>query len=222
MRRVPRDLSAMPSTPRTLRSDGNGTIWIDHGSLSESDLELIKNVRRLTLWSVDVAPGLLAKLPELWWIDWRGGPTRNGVSQIGDCEALRFLAIHHVRDLTNLGFLDHLKRLEFLSLYGLPKLSSIPSLENLTRLRRIELGQLKSLPSLSNILAAENIEEIVLADFVNVTDEDIALMQNHPALSAFEWHHFNSPLKLSKPLREALALPAAPVLHPQEWFGSEG
>ncbi len=69
------------------------------------------------------------------------------------------------------------------------------------------------------LVDAPNLEELQLHNFVRVSAADVAAMQRHPKLRAFEWYGENIPDKMWFPVREAVTLPKTRPLHPAEWFG---
>jgi len=201
------------------RSLGSGGVFIEHATLSEADLVWLIGVERLVLWNVSVPSDFLGRLPSLWWIDWRGGSVKQGISHIQSCQKLRYLALNQIRGLSELSFIQSLTALEMINFYGLPKLSSLPSMSKFSKLRRAQLGQMKSLPSIGPVLAAPKLQELVLHNHVRVSPDDVQTMRDHPHLSAFEWFGENIPVKMWEPVRKAVGLPLAKAIHPEEWFG---
>ncbi len=201
------------------RNLSSGGVFIDHATLTEADLVWLAPVERLVLWNVSVPPDFLTRLPSLWWIDWRGGSDKQGISQVQSCEKLRYLALNQIRGLSDLSFLQNLTTLEMINFYGLPKVVSLPSMTNFSKLRRVQLGQMKSLPSISAVLSAPNLQELLLHNRVGVLSDDVQAMRDHPNLSAFEWFGENIPVKMWEPVRKAVGLPLAKAMHPEEWFG---
>ncbi len=204
------------TTSRDLRHAG---VFIDHAVLTEADLEWLGTVERLVLWNVSVPPDFLSRLPLLWWIDWRGGSAKQNLGQIGSCTRLRYLALNQIRGLSDLSFIAYLSNLEMIKLYGLSKIAILPSMKGMTMLHRAQLGQLSSLSSIGSILAAPNLRELELHNRVGVSPEDVEMMRSHPTLSTFEWYGENIPVKMWKPVREAVGLPLTKAMYPEAWFG---
>jgi hypothetical protein len=203
---------------KAARDLADGAVWIDHAALADSDLEWLQDCQRLTLWNVTAPPNFLAGLPNLWWVDWRGGGVAQRVGQVSGCEGLKYLALNQIRGLADLSFLAGMTSLEMIRLYGLTHLEQLPSLEALSKLRRAEIGQMKSMASIGPLLQAPNLEELQLHNFVRVSPADVVAMRRHPKLRTFEWFGENIPDKMWVPVREAVALPKTRTMHPEEWF----
>ncbi|MFA5965991.1 MAG: hypothetical protein WC804_18395 [Sphingomonas sp.] len=201
------------------RNLGSGGVFIEHATLTEADLVWLATVERLVLWDVSVPSDFLARLPSLWWIDWRGGSVKQGISHIQSCQKLRYLALNQIRGLSDLIFIMNLTALEMINFYGLSKVVSLPSMSKFSKLRRAQLGQMKSLPSIGAVLSAPNLQELQLHNHVGVSSDDVQAMRDHPNLSAFEWFGENIPVKMWEPVRKAVGLPLAKAMHPEEWFG---
>ena len=198
---------------------GSAGVWIDHAKLTIEDLNWLVDVERLTLWNVSVPENFFKSMPSLWWVDWRGGSAKQDIGQIGDCKSLRYLSLNQIRGLSDVEFISQLTCLELLNLYGLSKLADLPSMKGLTGLRRAQVGQVKSLISIKPLLQAPNLEEILFHNWVKVDPDDVAEMKRHPSLASFEWFGPDIPDKMWVPVRDALALPKARAIHPEEWFG---
>ena len=142
------------------RDLGHAGIFIEHATLTESDLDWLCDVERLTLWNVSIPKHFLRKLSALWWIDWRGGNANQGIDQIEEKDGLRYLSLNQIRGLSDLSFINKLMHLEMLNLYGLSKVTLLPSMIASETLRRVQLGQMKNLTSIGPVLEAPNLEEI--------------------------------------------------------------
>lgn len=202
------------------RRKSDGEIWLDHATIEEADLEWLAPVQRLTLWNVRVPSGLLAKLPALWWIDWRGGSAAaQRVEQVGACKGLRYLALNQIRGVSTIDFVADLPSLEFLSVYGLAKVTQLPSLAMATNLRRVEIGQMRSLAALAPMLEAPALQELHLSGRIAVTQTDVEAIRAHPSLKAFDWFSEGVPNGVSEPVVRAISLPRVRVCFPSEWFG---
>ena len=59
-------------------------LWLDHVTLRRNDIEWLSSARLLTLWAVKVPPGLLASLPDLQFLDLRGGSATT-LEAIAEC-----------------------------------------------------------------------------------------------------------------------------------------
>ena len=195
---------------------GDGEFWIDHAVVTEADLAWLGSARRLTLWNVRVPNGFLAALERLWWLDLRGG-TATDLSTVRGCQRLRYLQLNQIRGLRDLGVLPTLISLELLSLYGLTRVESAPSLAPLDRLLRLEVGQLQRLPALAGLLDAPNLEELLLAKRVGVTDADVDQILGH-SVQTFLWLTDGVSRKTSGPVLARVQLPATRSLAPADWF----
>lgn len=195
-----------------------GGIWLDHAVISESDYSWLQGVERLTLWNVKLPSGFLGRLDKLWWLDLRGGSAADLSAAMG-ASKLKYLAVNQVRGLTDLSLVPELRQLQFLSLYGLAKVAVLPSLAQLSNLKRVELGQMKGLSSIGPALEAPALEEIKLLKIVPVAQDDIPLLKSHPALKRFDWSFEDVPRWMYEPVTQAITLPRARAMHPEEWFG---
>jgi hypothetical protein len=210
----------MTATAQTQsRNLGSGGVFIEHATLCEADLVWLADVERLVLWDVSVPPDFLTRLPSLWWIDWRGGSLKQGISHIQSCQRLRYLALNQIRGLSDLSFIKNLRTLEMINFYGLSKVACLPSMLHFSKLRRAQIGQMKSLPSISAVLSAPNLQELQLSNRVGVSSDDVRAMRDHPKLAAFEWYGESIPVKTWKPVRTAVGLPLTKAMPPEEWFG---
>ena len=68
----------------TWQDRGNGELWLDHLTLRPQDLEQLQVIRWLTAWNVKFPEGFLAQLPDLEWLDIRGG-SRSDLSLVTGC-----------------------------------------------------------------------------------------------------------------------------------------
>ncbi|MGH8522658.1 MAG: hypothetical protein ACREXY_00030 [Gammaproteobacteria bacterium] len=193
------------------------SVWLDHAVLTASDAEWLGAARRLTLWAVKVPPSFFQTLPSLEWLDVRGG-SGESAEFVDGCVQLRYLAINQIRGLHDLTPIGDLTNLEFLNLYGLPKVRSLPSLTHLKRLRRIEIGSMKGIEGLGPLLDAPGLEELVLARAVSLAPSDPARISEHPTLSAFEWFAEDVPDKVWLPVVKRVGKPKARAMHPEDWF----
>jgi hypothetical protein len=151
-------------------------------------------------------------------LDLRGG-SADGLDLIALAPHLRGLIVNQVRRLTDVSVIARLTELEMLSLYGLPRVSRLPSLAGLTKLRRLELGQMKSLNDLSSVAAALALEELILIRKLDIGAATVAPLQGHPTLRRFEWLWEDVPASRALPVLAALPLPKPErALRPEEWF----
>jgi len=192
-------------------------LWIDHSSISTDEVTDFESVEKLTLWNVTYPVDLFSRMPQLWWLDIRGGTAKNFHS-LATARNLRYLCINQIRGLEDLGEISSLEQLELLSLYGLSKVAELPDLTDLSYLRRVEIGQMKSLQSLDPIWNAHQIREILLLKEVPVENRDIERINSMPNLEGFLWSSLDVPARRFMPIREGIKVPKARTLHAHEWF----
>jgi hypothetical protein len=193
-----------------------GGYWIDHAAISEEDISWLKHATELTLWNVTMPPGFLGQLPNLTWLDIRGGSAKK--LDLKETRSLEYLAVNQVRGLTDLSDVPSLERLRYLNLYGQAKLPSLPSFAKMNALKRVEVGQMKILDSLAPILEAPSLKELLLLRSITVNPSDVRLIQDHPTLEQFNWTAEDVPVKVWEPVLKAVKLPKARSMHPEEWF----
>ncbi len=199
------------------RKRSQTNIWLDHAYISESDLDWLNPVESLTLWNVTVPEGFLANLPNLWWLDIRGGSAKN-LDVAKNCSKLKYLQVNQVRGMVDLNQIPLLDSLEFIRMYGLPMVSHMPSLNPLFSLRRIELGMLRGLLAFDSVLEAPNLKELLLSKKIQVSSIEIEIMNKHPSLRYFDWFAEDVPNKEWVPVMESVKLETAKTMHPEEWF----
>lgn len=218
---APASVSVMEKARDAARWRSNDDLWLDHVSLSDADAEWLAPVKRLTLWSVKLPDGLLPSLPNLCYLDVRGG-SGTSLAFLSGCTGLRYLQINQVRGMVDLALLPEVLSLEFLSLYGLPKVLGLPSLAQLSRLRRVELGSLKGLTGLTGLHDAPGLQELLLIRAVAVAEGDAERLAVHPTLRQFDWFGEDVPVRVWSPFRDTVGKPKAPALHAAEWFEQRG
>lgn len=207
---------------KVLQDRGDGEIWIDHAVVTDDDFALLRGAKRLTLWNVDVPAGFLARLPKLWWLDLRGGSAKDiGVAK--GCKKLRYLEVNQVRELVSLALVPSFAQLSLLSLYGLPRVKSLPSFAPLKKLGRVEIGMMEGLGSLKPVLAAPKLKELFLLKKVKVGPSDVGAIEKHRTLKRFGWSTEDVPVKVFEPVLDRLLdrgkLDEAAAMYPEEWFG---
>jgi len=176
-------------------------------------------VETLTIWAVELPVGLLAQLPNLRLLDIRGGSaTTAGV--VAGCSQLRGLVLNQIRGLHDIADVGDLAGLALLSLYGLPQLRVPAAFDGLKRLERLELGSLKGLETLEPMLRAPALRELLLSKTVSLTENDIALIRQHPTLAMFGWNGEDVPVKTWLPVVEQVGLPPPRPMFPREWLAA--
>ena len=192
-------------------------MWIDHTSLVPSDVEWLSGVRRLTLWAVKTPEGLLPSLPQLQWLDIRGG-SGTSIEVVNGCLKLTYLAVNQVRGMNDLAALSAQTNLRLLSLYGLPQVRTLPSFANLLHLKRLEIGSMKGLAGLGPLLEAPYLEELLLFKAVALSSTDPEAIAAHPSIRAFDWFAEDVPVKTWAPIVDRVGRPKARALSASDWF----
>ena len=192
-------------------------VWIDHATLIDADVEWLSPVKRLTLWAVKHPGDLLSRLPGLEFLDIRGG-SGTDVRQVAGCQRLRVLVVNQVRGMSDLDDIAQLSTLELLSLYGLPRVKSLPSTAGMRSLTRVELGSMKGLTSIAGVLAAPGLQELQLSRMVNLNRDDVTAIQEHPGLLRFGWSAEDVPVGVWKPVVDAISKPSPALLRPETWL----
>lgn len=183
-------------------------LWLDHATLVESDLHWVAKARSATFWNVKYSAGFLAQLPQLESLDVRGGSGENA-DFVSECKSLRFLKINQVRGLSDLSAVSTAVGLEYLCLYGLPKVTRLPSLSELAKLDRVELGSMKGVEGISGVLQAPALSELVLIRKVGVSLADAAAIAAHPSINKFSWFAEDVPDRTWVPFVERVGKPGA-------------
>jgi hypothetical protein len=196
----------------------NRVRWLDHVELVNEDIEWLSRTERLTLWNVKVPAGLLARIDTLWWLDIRGGSGVDLAAAHG-ASKLKYLAVNQVRGMCDLSIMSEMVTLRYLDLYGLPKLTELPSCAQLVNLEHARIGQLRGLASLHGLLQAPKLRELEFVRKITLSEDDVNGIVNHPAIGAFSWFAEDVPVKIWAPVIEKIALPAIPVRSAKEWFG---
>lgn len=193
------------------------SVWLDHATVTDDDLEWLAPAVRVTFWSVKVPAGFFAALPDLAHLDLRGG-SGESLDDVRGCARLRSLEVRHVRGLHDLAVVPTLTALELLDLYGLLKVTALPSLAPLTSLVRVGLGSLRGLSGLTGLHDAPALEELNLINKVGVADDDAERLARHPALRRFEWFADGVPVRVWKPFVETVGKPKPRPMLSEDWF----
>lgn len=195
----------------------NNEIWIDHARIVAADYAWLAKVERLTLWNVQVPLGFLASLEKLWWLDVRGGSGKDLEIARG-VAAVRYLAVNQVRGMEDLSAIGEMLNLRYLSLYGLPRVTRLPSFAEHDKLERAELGQMKGLLSLAELLQAPRLRQLKMLKKINVNSDDVERIINHPSIQQFGWLAEDVPDKVWVPVVARIGLPNVPSEFPEDWF----
>jgi hypothetical protein len=200
------------------RWQGSTRLWLDHAEVREEDLEWIAPAESLVLWNVRLPDGALARLPNLLGLSVRGGSGQD-LSALEGCSRLICLDVNQVRGLHDLGVLSRLRSLEFLSLYGLPRLKAVPSFRDHEHLDHVQLGSLKGLETLAGVADAPRLTTLSLIRTVKLSDADLDRLASHPTLRAFDWFCEDVPQRVAQPVLDRLAHLERPApVSPDDWL----
>ncbi len=211
----------MPTASASAKWKDASTVWLDHATLRDADASWLEPVSWLTMWAVKVPLGLLAALPNLRYLDIRGG-SGSDLATIEGCTALRYLQVNQVRGLTDLGVLPRLTSLRLLSLYGLPKVAVIPSLATLRDLERLELGSMKGLAGLTGAHDAPALRELLLIRSLGVAADDADRLAGNDTLQQFDWFSEDVPIRVWQPFVATVGKAPAKAMHAEEWLRQRG
>ncbi|MEL6547191.1 MAG: hypothetical protein AAFQ82_21375 [Myxococcota bacterium] len=199
------------------RFHSDTAVFIDHAQVLASDHEWLAPVEHLTLWNVKLPERFLATLLNLKLLDIRGGSGET-LSLVEGCASLDGLVVNQIRGLHNVDALVELTSLRLLSLYGLPKVVHVPSLQSHVQLTRLELGSMKNLESAAPLLKAPNLRELLLSRKMRPGSIDAELLSSHPSLEQFLWFAVDVPKSQSGPIIDAITLPQARSILPEKWL----
>ena len=110
--------------------------------------------------------------------------------------------------------------LELLSLYGLPKLTVLPSFSRLRSLARLEIGSLKGLASIAPALDAPALAELCLIRAVSLDADDPRRIRDASQINAFDWFAEDVPYRVWEPVVRVVDKPAAGAVNPSDWFAN--
>lgn len=190
-------------------------LFLDHTEITEGDFESLKAVRFLILWNVKVPAGFVASLPHLWSLDLRGGSATD-LTVVKGANKLQCLIVNQIRGLRDLSVLPELRNLRCLMLYGLIRVTHLPSLITLKKLERVELGQMRGLKSLHGVLQAPRLLELAFHKKINVSTRDIQAIANHRTLMGFDW--WEVPDSVCEPVINKIRLPKVESIYMEDWF----
>lgn len=188
---------------------------LDHVAVIEDDLSWLGRATHVTAWAVKTPDEFWSRLPHLERLDIRGGSGADA-DVVRGCARLRWLQINQVRGVESLDSLLDLTCLEFLSLYGLPRVRSIPSLSPLGRLRFAQVGSMKGLASIAGLLDAPNLQELTLIRAVGLGVADPQRIAQHPTVRAFDWFAEDVPDRTWVPVVKEVGK-TKPTVHVDTW-----
>ena len=192
-------------------------VWLDHTVLTAEDVSWLASVRKLTTWAVKLPDAFLAGLPQLEWLDVRGG-SGSSVDFVLGCSRLRYLAINQIRGVSDLSAIGTLASLELLRLYGLPRVTELPDFSPLVNLARLELGSMKGLVGIGPALAAPALEELMFIRSIGLAEHDAQAMRDKTSLREFGWFAEDVPDRIWMPVLDTVGKPASRAGHPEDWF----
>jgi hypothetical protein len=207
-----------PPSIEACKRRSNRVLRLNHVKLIDEDIEWLVTTERLTLWNVKVPAGLLARLEKLWWLDIRGGSSTDLAVAEG-ADKLQYLAVNQVRGMSDLSLISEMTTIRYLDLYGLPRLTQLPSCSGFAKLEHARLGQMRGLLSLHGLLQAPRLRELELIRKINLNATDVDEIINHPTIEEFGWFAEDVPDKVWLPVVKKIGLPAVRHRHPEEWFG---
>jgi len=178
---------------------------------------MVGPARKLTLWAVKVPDAFVSALPGLVWLDIRGG-SGSSVDWLRGCHRLQFLSVNQVRGVSDLSAISTLASLEFLRLYGLPRVTMLPDFSALVNLARVELGSMKGLAGIGPVLAAPALEELLLIRSVGLAEHDPEDIRAKTSLRQFGWFAEGVPARIWMPVLKAVGKPASSAVSPEDWF----
>lgn len=201
----------------------DGSVWVSHWTLKESEVAKLSGVGELTLWNVKFPAGFgFAALDGLRFLDIRGG-SKPDLSELAGCDTLQGLVVNQVRGLTDITAVTNLVGLRILSLYGLAKVESLPDMSRLTNLERLDLGQLRSLTDWQALTSPPQLRELFFHNLLRPDPDVIDRLASHPTLRNFDWVAPDVPAKAQDPIRARLAgLAKSRAVRPEEWLRSAG
>ena len=193
-------------------------LWLDHARIGDDDLEWMAPVESLLLWNVRMPDGFLAQLPNLRGVSIRGG-SRTDLALLDGCDALLSVDVNQVRGLHDVGAVAEVRSLEFLSLYGLPRVEELPSLQGLDALRHVQLGSMKGLKTLAGVASIPNLTTLQFIRAMSVTADDVDMLVEHPTLEAFDWFAEDVPRRVVEPVMQRLSHLRRPTpVRPEVWL----
>ena len=77
---------------------------------------------------------------------------------------------------------------------------------------------MKGLSSIQPLLSAPALEELQLQRMVQLSDDDVAAIADHPTLQRFGWFAEDVPVRVWQPVVAAVDLPAPAALRPEAWL----
>jgi hypothetical protein len=192
---------------------------MDHVRFGIEDVEFFQNAVALRMWSVELEPGVLAKLPNLRLLDVRGSREANLDFCLG-CSQLRSLSLNGLRRLTDLAGLGQLHRLTYLNLYALSQVTDLPDFSNLGQLRFFGIGQMRRLSSLGPCWKLPNLHTLSLVNKLPIEESDYKEIDDMAKLrEIFQWDESSNYRRFQaiKSLR-----PQAPGGYDFQWFQRMG
>jgi hypothetical protein len=208
-------VSQSPESARSRAEIDGRSVWLHHAVLTDEDVDWLAPLPFVTFWNVKAPGGFFSRLPNLIYLDVRGGSSTDA-SFVRGCAKLRFLTINQVRGLADLSEVAKLRGLELLNLYGLPQVIEPPSLAGLKNLKYLELGSLKGLTGLGGLLDAPSLTDLRMIRKVGVTIADAQLIASHPSIERFDWSAEDVPDKLWMPFVKIVGKPEG--LFPRDWI----
>ena len=162
-------------------------LWFDHQTLTRADLPRLATVHGLTLRAVRLEdPSMLAELPKLWWLDWRGG-TDTKLDWIGRLRTLVYVQVWHAYKLETVDFLAELPELQGFMLHATSRVPRLPSFARSPRLHSVWLSSMKALRDVSGLASAPALRQLILQGPLALAPADLSPLKQCPTLETFRW-----------------------------------
>ena len=198
----------------------NKNLALSGVELIDEDYTWLAATERLALTSVKLPAGLLARMEKLWWLDIRGG-SGTDLEFARGATKLQFLSVNQIRGLHDLSVICEMRSLRYIQLYGLPKVTELPSFSSLINLEHASMGHMRGLLSLHGLLEAPRLRELLLIRKINVNAADVEEIINHPTIKEFGWFAEDVPDRIWRPVVEKIKLTPVPYRSWEDWFGTD-
>lgn len=104
------------------------------------------------------------------------------IKYITGLKKLKFLGLYNLKKLTSLGGLEQIVQVEALEVNGCKAISRIDELAALVHLRRLQLNDNGAIASLSPLRSTVDLEEVLFYESTNITDGDLTSLTALPRL----------------------------------------
>lgn len=166
--------------------DPNKRLRLSHTIIDTAFAKDHNDLEQISLWDVNFSTDTLLHFTNIRSLHIYGCSITS-LHMLADLPHLYDLKIDQPRGLENIDFLNGVKSLRSVSLYGLRNLRTSPSLKSNHHLTTVELGELPLVDGLCPYLDAPQLRQLRLHRRVNVLEGDIPLINQHPKLASFSW-----------------------------------